>query len=218
MPTPPTRNRIFLLVGLLGLLVGVGGTVVYLGWMWHLSPADLPDMRFNISERDLWQRKADWLPTITAPVGFALAATAAWPWLNRRKRLHWAAWPLLLVVTGFGVTFAFVYFDILTSVPCHEEDDDCGPGNAWRIAHPAFYLLPIALTLVVGLWRRRRTSKQDVLAAGVTAVIGLMCALLAYAAATTWVPPVANDMQGDPFTSIPATSAPHNPLAERLTR
>ncbi|KRF34066.1 hypothetical protein [Nocardioides sp. Soil805] len=189
-----TRNRVLLL----GLLIGLGGTAFYLGYMWFLSPVTMPGVRFELSERDMWQRKAEDLPTITAPVGFFLAGAASvWRWMTRRTHLDRIAWPLLLVAGGFGVLFGWIYIDILTDTPCHEEDDDCGPANAFRYAYQAFYLLPIAAVLAAGLWRRHRPDGQRLLAAGSAAVVAVVTAYLAYWAASVWVPPVADDLRAN---------------------
>lgn len=194
MPVLVTRSRVLVL----GLLIGLGGTFFYLGYMWFLSPVSIPGSRFELSERDLWQRKAENLPAITAPIGFFLVGAASvWRWMTRRKHLNWLAWPLLLITGGFGVLFGWVYIDVLTDMPCHEEDDDCGPANAFRYAHQVFYLLPIATVLATGLWRRHHPNGRRILAAGCAAAIGVIAAYLAYWAASVWVPPIADNLRAN---------------------
>lgn len=194
MPVLATRNRVLLV----GLLIGMGGTLFYLGYMWFLSPVTMPGVRFELSERDMWQRKAENLPPITAPIGFFLAGAAfVWRWMTRRTHLSWVAWPLLLITGGFGVLFGWEFIDVLTDRPCHEEDDDCGPANAFRYAHQVFYLLPIAAMLAAGLWRRHHPVGQRLLAAGCAAVIAVITAYLAFWAVSVWVPPFADKLRAN---------------------
>lgn len=161
----------------------------YLGYMWLLSPDTIPGSRFELSERDLWQRKAQNIPPVTATIGFFLAGAAfVWPWMTRRKHLARVAWALALVTGGFGVLFGWVYLDVLTTMPCHEEADDCGPANAFRSACQVFYLLPIAAVLATGLWRRHHPVGQRLLAAGCAAIVAVITAYLAHWAASVWVP------------------------------
>lgn len=193
-PVLVTRNRVLLL----GLLIGLGGTLFYLGYMWTLSPDTIPGSRFELSERDLWQRKAHDIPPVTATVGFLLAGAAfVWPWMTRRKHLVRVAWPLTLVTGGFAVLFARVYIDVLTNMPCHEEADDCGSANAFRYAWQVFYLLPIAAVLATGLWRRHHPVGRRLLAAGCAAVVAVITAYLAYGAASAWVPPIADRLRAN---------------------
>lgn len=193
-PVLVTRSRVLVL----GLLIGLGGTLFYLGYMWNLSPVSMPGSRFELSERDMWQRKAENLPPITAPIGFFLVGAASvWRWMTRRRHLNRLAWPLLLFTGGFGVLFGWVYIDVLTTMPCHEEDDDCGPTNAFRYAHQVFYLLPIAAVLATGLWRRHHPNGRRILAAGCASVVAVITAYLAYWAVSVWVPPIADHLRAN---------------------